>query len=115
MPEQISKYPEVTLKVLKGSGAVCGEGANQRILTKCPADHFCSLRAGEICVYGIEEIPQMTQITPQEIAAIVCPDYKESSIFPASFSDSEVIQVVLLFLLGVVIGLFWRKFKMGSL
>lgn len=26
MPEQISKYPEVTLKVLKGAGARCSEG-----------------------------------------------------------------------------------------
>ena len=114
MPEQISKYPEVTLKVLKGSGAVCGEGANQRILTECPADRFCSLRAGEICVYGIEEIPQMTQITPQEIAGVVCPDYKESSIFPALFPGSEVIQMAVLFVLGLAIGLLFRKFKMGS-
>lgn len=115
IPEQISKYPEVTLKVLNGSGALCGEGAQQSILTKCPADRFCSLRAGEICVYGIDEIPQMTQITPQEIAGVVCHDYKQSSIFPTSLSGSELIVMVVLFLLGAIIGLFWRKFKIGSL
>ncbi len=64
MPEQISKYPDVTLEVLKGAGAVCGEGAPQKILTQCPSERFCSLTTGEICVYGIKQIPQMTQITP---------------------------------------------------
>ena len=54
MPEQISKYPDVTLKVLKGAGAVCGEGAKQKILTQCPAEQFCKLPTGEICVYGVE-------------------------------------------------------------
>lgn len=49
MPEQITKYPDVTLKVLKGAGAVCGEGAPQKILTQCPAERFCSLPTGEIC------------------------------------------------------------------
>ena len=32
MPEQISKYPDVTLQVLRESGAVCGQGAPQNIL-----------------------------------------------------------------------------------
>ena len=62
MPEQISKYPDVTLKVLKEAGARCGEGAKQKILTQCPREQFCALQSGEICVYGIEQIPQMTQI-----------------------------------------------------
>ena len=62
MPEQISKYPDVTLQVLRESGAVCGQGAPQNILKQCPRDRFCSLRTGEICVYGINEIPKMTQI-----------------------------------------------------
>ena len=67
MPEQISKYPDVTLKVLKGAGARCGEGITPKILTKCPAERFCALPTGEICVYGIKEIPQMTQIAPKEL------------------------------------------------
>lgn len=73
MPEQISKYPDVTLKVLKGAGAKCGEGVEPKILTQCPQENFCSLPTGEICVYGIEAIPQMTQISREELAAVVCP------------------------------------------
>lgn len=53
MPEQISKYPEVTLEVLKGAGARCGEGVEQKILTRCPPERSCSLPTG----YGIEQIP----------------------------------------------------------
>jgi hypothetical protein len=73
MPEQITKHPEVTLKVLKGAGARCGEGVQPKILTKCPAERFCSLPSGEICVYGIADIPKMTQITTKELAGVVCP------------------------------------------
>jgi hypothetical protein len=65
MPEQISKYPDVTLKVLREGGAVCGQGAQQKILKQCPRDRFCSLRTGEICVYGINEIPKMTRLPPR--------------------------------------------------
>lgn len=85
MPEQISKHPEVTIKVLKGAGARCGEGVEQKILTKCPAGRFCSLPTGEICVYGIQQIPQMTQITREDLAPIVCrTDRAESGWLPAS-------------------------------
>ena len=80
MPEQISKHPDVTLKVLKEAGARCGEGAKQKILTQCPLDQFCALPSGEICVYGIDQIPQMTQIKTEELARIVCPPDEQASI-----------------------------------
>ena len=35
MPEQITKYPDVTLKVLKDAGAACGQGVPQKILKQC--------------------------------------------------------------------------------
>ena len=35
---------------------------------------------GEVCIYGIEEIPQMTQITTKELAGIVCPPELQSSM-----------------------------------
>lgn len=73
MPEQIAKYPEVTLEVLKGAGARCGEGVEQKILKQCPVERFCSLPTGEICVYGVAEIPRMTQITREELSTVVCP------------------------------------------
>ncbi|TAN57329.1 hypothetical protein EPN15_04750 [Patescibacteria group bacterium] len=63
MPEIISRYPEITLKVLKESGARCGEGLPQKILTKCPEERFCSLSTGEICVYGADQINKVTQFS----------------------------------------------------
>ena len=107
MPEQISKYPETTLKVLKGAGAVCGEGAEQKILTQCPAEKFCALTTGEICVYGLEDIPQMTQITLQEVASVVCPP-AQTSILPTMDSAQEAILVSVGLAVGLLIGRFWR-------
>lgn len=114
MPEQISKYPEVTLKVLKGAGAKCGEGAVQKILSECPPERFCSLPTGEICVYGISEIPQMTQISTEELAEVVCTEFKESSMFPAGISASEMIPLGAFFVLGLVLGVFFKRVQRGS-
>ena len=61
MPEQLTKHPDVTLQVLKSGGAVCAQGAPQEILTRCPAERFCKLPGGEVCVYGLPDAPQMTQ------------------------------------------------------
>jgi hypothetical protein len=63
VPEQLTKHPDVTLQVLRSAGAQCGEGAPQSILVKCPAQRFCKVPGGELCVYGLGEAPQMTQIT----------------------------------------------------
>ena len=109
MPEQISKYPEVTLKVLKGAGAVCGEGAPQKILTQCPAERFCSLSTGEICVYGIKEIPQMTQIRVKELAQVVCPSTQRSASISTAVSGTEVILLGAVFLAGLALGRYWKK------
>ena len=111
MPEQISKYPEVTLKVLKGSGAVCGEGAPQKILTQCPRDKFCSLPTGEICVYGIKDIPKMTQITPQELAQVVCPNAQQGAATSAAGLGTVAISLGAVFLVGLALGRLWKKFK----
>jgi hypothetical protein len=107
MPEQISKYPDVTLKVLKEAGARCGEGAKQRILTHCPREQFCALSSGEICVYGIEQIPQMTQIEPQELARIVCLPGEQASMAPLPFTDIALMGTV--FVAGLLVGMFWRN------
>jgi len=113
MPEQITKYPDVTLKVLKGAGAICGEGVEQKILKDCPPDRFCSLPTGEICVYGISEIPKMTQISTQEIAEVVCTEHQQSSLIPMRLSDSEMIPIGMFFVIGLAFGIFYRKFKEG--
>lgn len=71
MPEQLSRHPEVTLEVLRSAGAVCGTGATQDILKACPAERFCKLPGGEICVYGLPQATQMTQITAAEWRAVL--------------------------------------------
>jgi hypothetical protein len=70
MPEQLTKYPDVTIQVLRSGGAKCGEGAVQEILTACPARNFCKLTGGEVCVYGLDQAPNMTQITKADWAGI---------------------------------------------
>ncbi|HET9978537.1 MAG TPA: hypothetical protein VFQ20_13955 [Burkholderiaceae bacterium] len=76
MPEQLTKHPDVTLQVLKSGGAVCAQGAKQEILTRCPAERFCKLPGGEICVYGLNDAPHMTQPTSadwHQLAQAVAP------------------------------------------
>ena len=109
MPEQISKYPEVTLKVLKGAGAQCGEGVEQKILTQCPAEQFCALPTGEVCIYGIDQIPQMTQITLSELAQVACPAEQQASLVPADLFGNEMMLWGAFLAVGVVIGRFWRR------
>jgi hypothetical protein len=109
MPEQISKYPEVTLQVLRESGAICGQGAPQKILKQCPRDRFCSLRTGEICVYGINDIPKMTQITSQELAKVVCPQAQKATVFSAGVSGLEAALIFAAFLSGLTVGRLWQK------
>src|SRR4029434_8340884 len=71
MPEQLTKYPEVTIHVLRSASAKCGEGSVQEILTKCPAESFCKLPRGEVCVYGLADASKMTQISTSELQALV--------------------------------------------
>jgi hypothetical protein len=70
MPEQLTKHPQVTLQVLQSAGAQCGVGAKQEILTACPPARFCKLPGGEVCVYGLPDAQQMTQITAADWAAL---------------------------------------------
>jgi hypothetical protein len=110
MPEQISKYPDVTLQVLRESGAVCGQGAPQNILKQCPRERFCSLRTGEICVFGINDIPKMTQISSQELANVVCPQARKAALF-SGISPLEAALVLAVFLSGFGAGKLWRGAK----
>jgi hypothetical protein len=71
MPEQLTKHPEVMIQVLRSAGVKCGEGSVQEILTKCPADSFCKLPGGEICVYGLANASKMTQISTSELQALM--------------------------------------------
>jgi hypothetical protein len=107
MPEQITKYPEVTFKVLEGGGARCGEGVQQKILTRCPQDQFCSLETGELCVYGISQIPQMTQISRQELAQVVCP--RASSAGTGVWVEAGSMSLT--FVLGVAAAQMYQRWR----
>jgi hypothetical protein len=109
MPEQITKYPDVTLQVLREAGAVCGKGAPQKILKQCPAERFCSLPTGEMCIYGIKDIPRMTQIAPAELAQVVCPLTPKGASFAAGFSELEAAMIGAVFLGGLAVGKIWRR------
>lgn len=102
MPEQMTKYPDITLQVLKESGAQCGIGAQQKILKQCPADRFCSLPTGELCIYGLDEIPKMTQVTQAEMAKIVCP----TAGGPIGWDSGATAMILAA---GAVIGATWSR------
>ena len=99
MPEQITKHPDVTIQVLKSAGAKCGPGVDKQILKKCPADRFCALPGGEMCIYGTDQIAQMTQITPREL----CPPAKMGAGLPGvGWGDAGALGVT--FALGLALG-----------
>lgn len=110
MPEVISKYPEITIRVLEGAGARCGPEFQPRILTKCPPERFCSLPTGEICVYGVNEIPQMTQISQEELLQVVLKEPvptmpQEPAEQPVYFDFFGIITgLVIGLILGLIIG-----------
>jgi hypothetical protein len=112
MPEQLTKHPEVTLQVLRSSGAKCAEGAKQEILTQCPAQRFCKLPGGELCVFGLSDASKMTQITSAEWKALV----QSLPATPTKTSESGGTGVLLSgsgLLAGTVIAVavsrFWRQ------
>jgi hypothetical protein len=105
MPEQLTKHPDVTLEVLKSAGAKCGAGAPQTILGQCPAERFCALPGGEICVYGLADVGKMTQISTAELAAALPPPANA----PPQVSWTEGVAVALVFVAGLVIGALWRR------
>lgn len=108
MPELITKHPEVTLQVLKSTGAVCGEGTVAKILTRCPAERFCSLPGGELCVYGLDGLPHTTQITAQEWADAACPGVAPPLGLAAGVGGAEWATLGAVFAVGLVLGRCWR-------
>lgn len=111
MPEQLTKHPEVTLQVLRSAGAKCGDGAAREILTQCPAERFCKLPGGEICVYGLADAPRMTQITTSEWRALTQSLSLEP--LPVNRSPTEMWAIgATALVVGVLIGLmvsYWRR------
>lgn len=103
MPEVITRYPDIVLKLLNDVGAACGEGLPQKILRSCPPENFCSLPTGELCVYGLDEIQQMTQIGSADFAQVV-------SIQPI-LTLEMIFLIVIALIVGIILGFMFRKNK----
>ena len=50
MLELLTENPNAVLQLLRSAGAQCGSGASQDVLMACPAERFCKLPGGEVCV-----------------------------------------------------------------
>ena len=104
MPEQLTKHPEVTLQVLRSSGAKCGEGAAQDILSRCPPERFCKLPGGEVCVYGLPEATHMTQISPADWKALASRAEVGTKLLPRPFLSEPLLLGGSSLLVGLVVG-----------
>lgn len=113
MPEQLTKHPDVTLQVLRSAGARCAEGAAQDILTRCPAERFCKLPGGEMCVFGLPDAARMTQVSPAEWQALV-PALAPAPAHPRGPASGELLlggSICLMagLALGVAASRWWRR------
>lgn len=97
MPEIVTAHPEALLTLLKTANIPCGEGKKQNILTNCPKEQFCPLPKGEVCVYGIKDIPNMTQIQVLDV-------FQVSSLLMPMIS-----LFILIFILGMFAGIKLKK------
>lgn len=73
MPELITEHPIALRHKLEAAGGRCGEEAEPEVLVDCPPEQFCSLPEGEVCIYGIEEIPDMAVTELELIREAACP------------------------------------------
>ncbi|VVC76745.1 hypothetical protein AQUSIP_20700 [Aquicella siphonis] len=93
MPEMLTKYPDTALKILKDAKIQCGSGAKQQILTWCPKEKFCAFPTGEMCIYGIRDMPSMMQIHTLDILFL-----------PGTFLPLTAL-AVMIFTLGILTGI----------
>lgn len=100
MPEVLTKHPDVVIDVLESGGAKCGDGLPQEILKQCPKEAFCKLPGGEMCVYGIAEVREMTQIDEEDLAPLIC-SQSSGSCAVAGSADAALVGATLL---GLLIG-----------
>jgi hypothetical protein len=98
MPEIVSKHPDIVIQLLKNNGAKCNVGATQTILKNCPKEQFCALNNGEICVYGINDVKQMTQLSPADFAIM-------TSDVPTIYSSWGIGIAIIACLFGIVFGM----------
>lgn len=111
MPEQLTKYPDATLQVLRSAGARCGDGTPPEILTACPAAQFCKLPGGEICVYGLADSARMTQFTGSDWRAL---QLLQKVDMPARHSvpfGTLLIAIVMAAVAGMLLHGVWRHLR----
>ncbi len=65
MPEVLTKYPDIVMKLLRNLGAKCGlqETSSPTILKRCPRSNFCEVPNGELCVLGLDKADKLTQFS----------------------------------------------------
>jgi hypothetical protein len=54
MLELFSSSPDAALQMLRSSGANCG--VPQDVPKSCPAERYCKLPGGEVCVRAVNEV-----------------------------------------------------------
>ncbi|OGT38926.1 MAG: hypothetical protein A3F12_01970 [Gammaproteobacteria bacterium RIFCSPHIGHO2_12_FULL_38_14] len=102
MPEMLTKYPESAFIVLKSAGAKCGVGAEQKILIHCPKEDFCALPHGEICVYSLKDVGNMTQIAKYELSDAI-------GNIPTIYSNINIFFLVLSCLFGMLMAFIFKR------
>ena len=106
MPELLTKHPEVAIQVLEGGGARCGPGQEQKILKQCRPERFCSTSSGELCVFGLDEVAKMTQVSRDELCAA---GGNRSSACATSLAATEWPAATLALALGLLVVRRWVK------
>jgi hypothetical protein len=101
MPELLTNHPDVTIGVLESQGAQCGPQQAPEILTQCPPEQFCALEGGELCVYGLEQVNEMTQISGQELAAALDGTDEASADGGCSLAAGEATGLGLALVIGL--------------
>ena len=105
MPEFLTKYPKIVMSMLSKMRAICGKGADKKILTKCPNKNFCSIPGvGEFCVLGINQADKLTQFK-----AIVEPELTGGQNKLNSFDF--ILLLLLMILLFLVISLVYSAYQ----
>jgi len=102
MPELLTKHPDVVIKILNDAGGICAQGAEQKILTACPAERFCSLPTGELCVYDLSNVAEMTQIKAIELSNAIAGVQTQAQFY--SLNSIQLIAIIVVaLLLGVLL------------
>lgn len=111
MPEVVTKYPTTLLTILRGGGARCGPDQTQKVLKRCPPERFCTTPTGEICVYGLDQVTDLQQITRDEFAARICKQNDGCQFYPDAASQNPSGELLVAAFAAIVVGWALRSQK----